>query len=177
METVLSDSPGKVFWLTGLAGAGKTTIGNEFYQRLKRERNNVIFLDGDELRNVIGRRYGYSLSDRKKIASMYGRLCLMISNQGIDVICATISMFNFVRKWNREHIKNYFEVYIKVPVETLLERDQKQLYSRSQCGTEKEVVGIDLFFEEPESPDLVLINDNGCLLESLINQLVVLDEH
>ena len=149
----------EVFWITGLSGAGKTTIGSLFYNRLKEKHPNTVFFDGDTLRQVFGDDLGYSKEDRKKCAMRYSRLCAMLEEQGINVVCCTISMFDSVRQWNREHIKNYKEIYVKVSMDTLKRRDQKGLYSNSAKGIEKDVAGLEIEVEEPKSPDLILYND------------------
>lgn len=106
---------GKVYWITGLSGAGKTTIGSKLYKILQKDKNNLVILDGDELRRVF-KNSDYSIAGREKLAFQYSRLCRMLSEQGIDVICCTIAMFDSCRKWNRENINNYYEVYLKVLV-------------------------------------------------------------
>lgn len=149
---------GIVYWITGLSGAGKTTIGKEFYNQLHRKKNNVVFFDGDTLREVFGGDLGYSKEERRKCAMRYSRLCKLLSEQGIDVICCTISMFDDVRNWNREHIENYKEIYVRVPIEVLKTRNQKGLYSGIADGTSEDVVGMDLQLELPRHPDLILDN-------------------
>ena len=144
----------EVYWVTGLAGAGKTTIGTLLYQFL-RERQPTIMLDGDEMRRVTGNIFGYTPEGRREGAFMVGRLCDMLTRQGITVVCCTISMFHDVRAWNRENIENYREIYLKVKMETLFARDQKGLYSHKQ----ENVMGVTAPFDEPRSPDLILEND------------------
>lgn len=144
-----------VYWLTGLAGAGKTTIGRLWYETLKSVGETVVFLDGDELRQVFGSCFGYTPDDRRKAAMSYARLCALLSRQGLSVVCCTISMFDEVRDWNRKNIPGYIEVYIKASMETLRKRDQKGLYNR----VKKDVAGVDFQVEMPQSPDLILEND------------------
>lgn len=148
-----------VYWITGLSGAGKTTIGKILYAKIKEKYSNTVFLDGDTMRKVFGGDLGYTREERIKCAMRYSRLCAMLEEQGIYVICCTISMFDCVRDWNRENIKNYREVYVKVSMETLLQRDQKGLYSGTTAEKEKEVAGVHVEIEEPKHPDLVLEND------------------
>ncbi len=150
---------GTVYWITGLSGAGKTTIGQLFYQKLKLDFPGTVFLDGDIMREVFGADTGYTEAERRKCAMRYARLCDMLQKQDLNVVCCTISMFGAVREWNREHIKSYKEIYIKVSMETLYKRDQKGLYSGNTVEKNKEVAGIQIPFEEPCSPDLVLEND------------------
>ena len=148
------DKRNRVYWLTGLSGAGKTTIGRLWYEELKKSGEKVVLLDGDELRAVFGGGFGFTAEARLKLAMSYGRLCALLAEQGITVVCCTISMFRSVREWNRANIPGYFEVYVKVAMETLRRRDQKGLYSG---GTE--VAGVHFSVEEPKTPDLILEND------------------
>lgn len=163
---------GTVFWLTGLSGAGKTTIGHLFYEYLKTKKSNLVFLDGDILREVFDNDLGHSLSEREKSAGRNSRLCRMLAAQGLDVICATISMFHGCREWNRQNISKYTEIYIKVPIEVLIQRDQKQLYSRAIRGEVKDIMGIDLIVEEPSNPDIVLDNDGSRKASELVGELI-----
>lgn len=148
------DNKGTVYFFTGLSGAGKTTIGGLFHKRLKATKPNVVILDGDDIRPVFCEDSGYTNEDRLKRAGRIFRVCRMLSEQGIDVVCCSIAMFEQTRVWNRENIANYKEIYIRVKKETLLTRNQKNLYT-----TGKNVVGIDLPFDEPKTPDLVVDND------------------
>lgn len=167
-------SPGTVLWLTGLSGAGKTTIGRLVYLELKSRYSNIVFLDGDELREVFGHDHGHTLDDRRKAALRNARLCAMLAAQGIHVVCATISMFDECRALNRQKIKNYLEVYIEVPMEVLKKRDQKELYSRAEAGDVKNVIGIDLVPEFPKSPELVIRNDGSVPPGEQAKQIVAL---
>ena len=122
---------GTVYFFTGLSGAGKTTIGGLFYQRLRARKENVILLDGDMIRPVFCEELGYSSTDRLKTAKRIFRVCKMLADQGIDVVCCSISLYEEVRSWNREHIEHYREIYIRVKRETLLARNQKKLDRKS----------------------------------------------
>lgn len=146
---------GRVFWITGLSGAGKTTIGYLLYTKLKLRKNPIVFLDGDELRKIFGNDLGYSKEDRLKSAFRNSRLCKLLSDQEIDVICCTISMFDAIREWNRENIKNYFEIYLDVSLETL--KDRKNIYVENN----NDIVGINILAEIPKNPDIVLDNNGG----------------
>ena len=157
-----------VYWITGLSGAGKTTIGHEYYLYLKSTLNNVIFLDGDELREVMGGDFGYELHERKRLAYCYARISKMLSDQGNHVVIATISMFNEVREWNRDNIENYFEIYIKVPIEILTQRDQKNIYSNN----EKNIVGFNINMEEPVNSDMVILNDGLSSPKTLVAEII-----
>ena len=159
---------GTVYFFTGLSGAGKTTIGGLFYRRLKAKRNDVVLLDGDQLRRLsINKSSDYSTEKRKQGAFYNFEMCKMLADQGIDVVLCSISMYSDCRNWAREHIEKYKEIYIKVTRETLYRRDQKGLYSSGA----KNVVGVDLPCEEPESPDIVIENDGQETPEEIVARL------
>ncbi|OOB79005.1 MAG: adenylyl-sulfate kinase [Epulopiscium sp. Nuni2H_MBin003] len=159
----------KVFWVTGLAGAGKTTIGKIIYNHIKTTTEGVVFLDGDLMRETIAHDLGYTKEDRLICAYRYARLCKLLSSQGLIVICCTISMFDEVRNWSRENIDNYIEIYIRVSQETLINRDQKNMYSTNQAN----VMGLTLSFEEPKNPDIII--DNNCNINAnrIIDKIIL----
>ena len=151
--------PGYVYWITGLSGSGKTTLGTLFYEYLKQHKRSVVFFDGDDLREVFGNVLGYTKEERKILSMQYASLCRLLSEQGFDVICATISLFHECQQWNSENIHKYREIYVRVPMKELIKRDQKQIYSRAIRGEVNNVWGIDLEIEEPQKPDLIIDND------------------
>ena len=84
------------------------------------------------MRAVLGYEYiNYDKTSRKNVAMKYSRLSKLFTDQGINVIFATISMFDSVRAWNRKNIDNYVEIYLKVPIDKLISRDKKQLFSNA----------------------------------------------
>lgn len=160
---------GTVYFFTGLAGAGKTTIGGLFYRRLKARKPNVFCADGDAMDGVIVRS-GYSTASRLREAKQLFHFCHALVEQGIDVVVCSISMYDEIRDWNRANIDNYKEIYIKVTRDTLYRRDQKQLYSSGA----KEVVGVDLPWDEPKCPDVVVQNDGQETPETIVARLEAL---
>ena len=163
---------GILYWITGLSGAGKTTIGNALYYELKKKNNNLVILDGDILKNLVGDSLGYSKEDRKKRAYYYSNLCKTLTDQGISVIICTIAMYDEVREWNRKHIERYVEVFLKVDKKVLIQRDRKGLYSGQTSGKVKEVAGMDLEVEFPKNPDIVIENDGTKSVDECVEQIV-----
>lgn len=149
---------GTVWWITGLSGAGKSTVSRLVRDGLADRGVPVLILDGDVMRAVLGGNGGHGSEDRLRLAQTYARLAREIAEQGIDAVCATISMFHEVRAWNRSHIPHYREIYLRVPLPELENRDPHGLYARARAGQAHKVVGIDLPLEEPASPDLVIDN-------------------
>lgn len=160
---------GTVYWITGLSGAGKTTIGKYLYHVLQRKKRNVLFLDGDILREVFGNDLGYSAEDRYKSAMRNSKLCKMLSDQGMDVVCCTISMFDDVRAWNRDKIERYVEIYLQVSMDILSKRNQKGLYT---AESKRNLVGLDVKMEVPKCPDFVFENDGRQTPEQIVEQIL-----
>lgn len=158
---------GRVYWITGLAGSGKTTVGRLLYAQRKAAKEATVLLDGDLLRKVFGDDLGYTRDDRHACAMRYARICRMLAEQGIDVICCTISMFEDVRQWNRTHIADYKEIYLKTPLALLRQRNQKGLYENAP----EDVVGLGIDMEEPQHPDCVLENDGQRTPQEFVREI------
>ena len=154
---------GKVIWITGLAGAGKTTLATKLCKRFRQESSSVIQLDGDKLRDLFvgGLGAGTSREARLKLSFGYSKLCKLLAGQGFIVVIATVSLFKEIHKWNRSNIPVYKEVFLKVPFEELEARDQKGLYSKFHNGEIRDVVGLDIEFDEPLNPDFVFKYTQG----------------
>ena len=163
---------GRVFWLTGLSGAGKTTVGRELWRRLRADGRPATFLDGDALRMAIADDLGHSVSERKQSAMRNARLCRLLAQQGCDVVCATISLFHEVQRWNRENIPGYREIYLQVPMKELRRRDSKGLYAKSRRNGIRDVVGVDVAAETPRTPDLVLNNYGGLDVATAVDRIM-----
>lgn len=163
---------GILYWITGLSGAGKTTIGNRLYYELKQTMDNVVLLDGDILKQIVDDNVGYSDVERRNRAMKYAKICKMLTDQDICVICCTIAMYDVVREWNRKNNKRYVEVFLDVPMEVLRKRNQKGLYSDPENETTKNVTGVDLQVEFPRNPDLKIINDGSESVKSIVQKIM-----
>jgi adenylyl-sulfate kinase len=148
-----------VLWIIGLSGAGKSTLAQHLVTRLRQSGERVVLLDGDVIRSLFGNDVDHSMEGRRRNAERLSRLSKFLADQGIHVVAAILSIFPEWRHWNRENIPNYSEVYIRVTMQTLLKRDIKNLYARALNGEIRNVVGVDLPFPEPKSPELIIDND------------------
>ena len=154
-------------WITGLSGAGKTTLANALKASMLRERYNPILLDGDVLREVLGCADNcYTFEERKKLAFSYARLANLLVKQGFSVIVATVSMFEDVRKWNRENNCKYCEVYLEIDRKTRVSRDPKKLYESNT-----DLVEIENGFDEPKKPDIIF--DHFYDLDQMVNKVKI----
>lgn len=124
----------------------------------RQTRESVVLLDGDAIREVFGNDLGHSLEDRRRNADRVCRLCKFLDDQGIDVVCAILSLFRESREWNRTNLRAYYEVFIDTPVEELLARDPKGIYGRYRRGEIRDVAGMDIEFPLPDKADLVIRN-------------------
>lgn len=163
---------GILYWITGLSGAGKTTIGNALYYELRETKDNIVILDGDILKKLVGDSLGYTKEDRKKRAYYYSNLCKTLTDQGISVVICTIAMYDEVREWNRNNIEKYIEVFLKVKKETLIKRDRKGLYSAQALGKVNNIVGIDQDVEFPKNPDIIIENDGLIPVVEIVRKIV-----
>jgi adenylylsulfate kinase-like enzyme/phosphohistidine swiveling domain-containing protein len=162
--------PGRVFWITGLSGSGKTSIGRALASHLRASGGRVIFLDGDTLRAAVSSDLGYSAEDRRSVAMRNGMLCRMLAEQGFDIVCSTISLFHDVQRWNRENIVLYNEIFVRVPLEELKRRDIKGIYGDDRRAAN--VVGLDIPAETPEAPDLILDNHDSLEPEEAVRLIL-----
>jgi len=171
-----TQKPGHVLWITGLSGSGKTTLSTEVVRQLREKHNNVVSLDGDDLRKMLAVEtndpQSYDRNARLKLALQYAYLSKILSKQGFIVVIATISMFQEVYVWNRTNLPGYFEVYMNVPIEELRRRDSKGIYSRFDSGELQNVAGLDLHVDEPKAPDLEILIESNTSVDQLASEVI-----
>src|SRR6266852_959535 len=166
---------GCTIWLTGLSGAGKSTIAQLLEKRLKECGRNVEVLDGDIVRTHLSKGLGFSREDRDTNIKRIAFVCSLLTRNGVTCISAAISPYAEARAWARREIGNFVEVYVKCPIEVCHQRDVKGLYKLADEGKVK-LTGISDPYEEPEHPDLVVETDKETVEESVSRIFMKLEE-
>jgi len=147
-------------WLTGLSGAGKTTLALALEEELLRSGRGACVLDGDELRRGLSSDLGLSRGDRAEQARRAAWVSGMIATSGVVAIVALLSPYTEDRQRAREiheslHVP-FCEVWVDTPLSVCEERDAKGLYARARSGDLHGLTGLDAPYESPEASELRL---------------------
>ena len=145
-----------VVWLTGLSGAGKSTIANLVEKKLARMNRHTFLLDGDNVRHGLNRDLGFTDADRVENIRRVGEVAKLMTDAGLIVITAFISPFRAERDMVRAMIPDgeFFEVHVDTPLAEAERRDVKGLYKKARAGQLKNFTGVDSPYEPPEHPGL-----------------------
>ena len=149
--------PGFTVWLTGLSGAGKTTVSRLVGAELERRGAHVEVLDGDVVRTHLSKGLGFSKEDRDTNIGRIAFVADLLSRNGVPVITAAISPYRATRDAGRalhEGHGRFVEVFVATSLEDCEARDTKGLYAKARSGEIKEFTGVSDPYEEPESPEI-----------------------
>src|SRR5882672_1250764 len=159
----MKNRKGFTLWLTGLSGAGKTTLAALLATELRARSVNTEVLDGDEVRTNLSKGLGFSKEDRDTNIRRIGYVCRLLSRNGVGTVSAAISPYSAVRDEVRRAVEKdgaeFVEVFVKCPIAVLAERDVKGLYKKALAGDLKGFTGVSDPYEEPLAPDVVVETD------------------
>ncbi|MDR0240799.1 MAG: adenylyl-sulfate kinase [Burkholderia sp.] len=148
---------GGVLWLTGLSGAGKTTLADAVAARLHDRRVHPVVLDGDRLRTGLNRDLGFTVQDRFENVRRIAEVAALTSESGALAIVAVISPLAAMRDTARAIVGPAFrEVYVSTPLACCEARDPKGLYVKARCGALPEFTGVSAPYEPPVEADLTI---------------------
>ena len=145
-----------VLWLTGLSGAGKSTIANLVEKKLAALGRHTFLLDGDNVRHGLNRDLGFTEADRIENIRRVGEVARLMADAGLIVLTAFISPFRAERHMVRRMVPEgeFFEIFVDTPLADAEERDVKGLYAKARSGELKNFTGIDSPYETPEAPEI-----------------------
>lgn len=159
---------GYCYWLTGLPGAGKTTLATYTQQQLAQKGIQAIVLDGDHLRKGLNKDLGFSREDRQENIRRMSEVARLMAEFGMVALVSAISPYREDRLSARNLFQpgQFFEVHIATDIATCIDRDPKGLYARAKAGEIQHLTGWDAPYENPETPELVIHTANHSVEES-----------
>lgn len=158
---------GKFIFITGLAASGKTRLAKKVYETLKPKCPSIIYIDGDDLRNIWGVWGVKDTSGRRKLAMSYAKTCKYLADQGVDVILSSVSLFHDVQDYNRKNNPNYYEILLQVDESVLRKRHEE----KTPHNTQKQR-WVPSTAEFPKNPDLVLENNSKGQIEENVERIL-----
>jgi adenylylsulfate kinase len=171
---------GLVCWLTGLSGAGKSTVADLTSRHLYSQGIHHYLLDGDNVRTGLSSDLGFSADDRTENVRRIAEVAKMMADAGLVVLVSLISPFRTDRERAKEIIgpHQFLEIYLECPLDICIQRDPKGLYQKALTGQIQQFTGIDSPYEPPESPALILhssqqtSDENATLLAECITRQI-----
>ena len=161
-----------VLWLSGLSGSGKTTLCKALWTLLKPGLPELVVLDGDGVREMMGHDLGHDEAARAKQVARLRSLAKFLADQGHVVVVAAVYTRPDLTAENRRVLKGFFQVYLDADLASVKRRDSKGLYAAALEGRTKHVVGVDIPWLPPADADLVLRSDSGETPEAVARRVV-----
>jgi adenylylsulfate kinase len=171
----MNNDSGFVLWLTGLSGAGKSTVAGATAAQLLERGHRVEVLDGDEVRTNLCQELGFSREDRDTNIARIGYVAGKLARHGVAVVVAAISPYREARDRVRASVSNFVEVHVAAPLEICAQRDVKGLYAKAMAGVIENFTGVSDPYEEPRRPEIVLHTERETAGESVGKVIAWLD--
>lgn len=166
---------GVTVWLTGLSGAGKTTICQFLEKELRTQGYKVEVFDGDLVRQNLTKGLGFSQEDRDENIRCIGFVAHLLTRNDVIVLVSVISPYWAIREEVKERIGDFIEVYVNAPLEVCEQRDVKGLYKKARAGEIKYFTGIDDPYEVPLHPEVECKTDRESIAQSATKVLKKLE--
>jgi adenylylsulfate kinase len=166
-----NNDTGFVLWLTGLSGAGKSTVAAKLAPALAERGHRVELLDGDEVRTNLCQGLGFSREDRDTNIARIGYVAGKLAKHGVAVLVAAISPYRQARDQVRAVVEDFVEVHVAAPLAVCAERDPKGLYAKALAGQIPHFTGVSDPYEPPLDPEIVLHTETQSVDDS-VHQLL-----
>tara|TARA_B100001250_G_scaffold413490_1_gene447817 strand:+ start:1008 stop:1523 length:516 start_codon:yes stop_codon:yes gene_type:complete len=157
---------GKVFWIEGFSGSGKTSISKLIQNDLSKKFGTTIILSGDILRKFLDKK-GYSKKDRINNSYKFSEILKYLTEQKLNIIYSAVCLNNSARNIYKKNIKNFFQIYIKSDIEKILKLNKKKTYKNK-----KNILGIHIKPEFPSKPDVIIENNFDKSLKKISRELI-----
>ena len=161
-----------IIWITGISGSGKTTLALQLIKKLITKNKNIVNIDGDIIRDLFGNDLNYDIQSRILQIKRIQKLCAFLNRQKIIVVVSALYSSEELLNWNRENFKKYFEIYLKASLDLVTKRDVKGLYKKFQEKKEKNIVGLDIPWNEPLKYNLKVDMDKSPTIEETVNKVL-----
>jgi adenylyl-sulfate kinase len=173
----MTNDTGFVLWLTGLSGAGKSTVAAKLAPALAERGHRVELLDGDEVRQNLCQGLGFTRTDRDTNIARIGYVAGKLAKHGVAVLVAAISPYRAARDQVRAAVDHFIDVHVAAPVQTCAQRDPKGLYAKALSGELRHFTGVSDPYEPPLAPEVVLHTETQSVDESVEQVLGWLAAH
>ena len=167
MKKKFKKNKGILFWITGVSGAGKTSLARNILKRIKLKYGPTISISGDEFRKMFDL-YKFTKKEREKNYIKYLRFAKFITDQNVNVVFDLIGLYHKARSWNRKNIKNYVEIYIKTDIQKIIRFNKKKIYKSDK----KNIIGLSIKAEYPKNPDIIIENNLDRSIKNLSKELL-----
>lgn len=158
---------GILFWITGLSGAGKTSIAKAIKKQIIKKYGPTLLINGDDLRRLF-KLNKYDQKSRLNNGIMFHKFAKFITDQNVNLIFAVVGLFDHVRFLNKKNIDNYVEIYLEADIKNIKKNKKKKIY----LNNKKPIVGLNIKPEFPKKPNIIIKNDFKNNIDFLSNQLL-----
>jgi len=162
-------------WLMGPTSSGKTTISKQFVKVCQKKNFPIIHYDGDEIRNLFGKNFGFSEENRNLVIHTLAYMAKKANESGIPVIISALTAHKSAREYISKNISNLKIIYIKCPISVCVSRDPKGLYKKAINKEINTLIGYNTEYIEPINPNLTLLTNEHSIEKNTVQLLDFLE--